>query len=375
MSIKTAVCRSFDRDALVKGIEQPNVKAVIYFFSIEFERFEVHKAFKQAFPQAACIGASMMGGWCVGGAVEKGIVAMSLSSDEVAETFIAMQEGVKRDPALAAEKVIDELKRKIDYRTINPDTHLGLVFFDGLGRGEEVIKRFTFERGFNLNLIGGTAADEFKFVRTLISADGKSSDDGVAVMVLKMKIPFHCGHYVHCLPTDTSFVITNADTVKRIVWEIEGQSAAAYYAKAIGVSGADKLTAAHFAKNPIGIVTGGWRGGEATVYIRSPGAVIDGKGLQFFCYIENGTRIHLLRTGDIIAHARKSLEDARHYLLNVQGALLFNCALRYVEMRELNKVAEFNRVFEGLAFAGFNTFGEEYFTHHNQTLTAVFFGG
>ncbi|MDR1301722.1 MAG: FIST C-terminal domain-containing protein [Treponema sp.] len=369
MSIKVAARRNWDIDGLITGIDQPNIKAVIYFFSVELERFEPRKALKRAFPRAACIGASMIGGWCTTGASEKGVIAMSLSSDEVEETFVVLQEGVKRDPVLAAQKIIDALKRKFSGRNLFPNTYLGLVFFDGLCRGEEIIKRFTLEKDFNLNLIGGAAADELTFTKTLVSTDEHCSDDGVAVMVLKMKIPFYCNHYVHCLPSPTSFVITKADPVKRIVWEIEGQNAAEYYAKAIGVSGADKLTAVHFAKNPVGIVIGD------TVYVRSQNAVIDGKGLQFYCSLEEETKVHILRRGDIIAHTRKSLEDARQYLASIQGALLFNCVLRYVEMKELNKVVEFNRVFEQLAFVGFNTYGEEYFTHHNQSLTAVFFGG
>jgi hypothetical protein len=46
---------------------------VVYLFSVELERFEPHKALKKAFPRAACIGASMIGGWCTTGASEKGI--------------------------------------------------------------------------------------------------------------------------------------------------------------------------------------------------------------------------------------------------------------------------------------------------------------
>ncbi|MDR0786204.1 MAG: FIST C-terminal domain-containing protein [Treponema sp.] len=369
MSIKVAARQSWDIDGLIKEIAQPDVKAVIYFFSIEMERFEPHKAFKRAFPRAACVGASMVGGWCTSGAIEKGVVAMSLSSDEVAETFVTLQEGVKRDPALVAQKMIEELKRKLGYRNIHPNSYLGIVLFDGLCRGEEIVKRFTYEKGFNLNLVGGAAADEVQFVKTLVSADEKCSDDGAVVLVMKMKIPFYCNHYVHYIPTADSFVITKADPSKRIVWEIEGQNAAEYYAKAIGVSGPDKLTPSHFAKRPVGIVIGD------TVYVRSESRVIDGKGLEFFCFIDESTRVHILRRGDIIAHARKTLEDVQRYLPNIQGAMLFNCLFRYLELQELKKIPDFNRVFEKLSFIGFNTYGEEYFTHHNQTLTAVFFGG
>jgi hypothetical protein len=293
---------------------------------------------------------------------------MSLSADEVEETFVALQEGVKQDPGLAATKLIAELKRKLGYRTLYPNHYLGLLFFDGLCLGEEIIKRLTLEKGFNLNIVGGAAADELSFTKTLVSAEDRCSADGVALMVMKMRIPFYCSHYVHYTPTATSFVITKADPARRIVWEIERQDAAAYYAKTTGVS-VDALSAAHFAKNPVGIVIGD------TVYVRSQRAVIDGRGIQFYCAITESTLVNLLKRGDIIAHARTTLVDARQYLPSIQGMLLCNCVLRYVELQDLRKVAEFNRVFEEFPFIGFNTYGEEYVTHHNQTLTAVFFGG
>jgi flagellin-like hook-associated protein FlgL len=109
--------------------------------------------------------------------------------------------------------------------------------------------------------------------------------------------------------------------------------------------------------------------------VRSPNAVIDGKGLQFYCYIEAGTKVFLLRQGDVISNAQNALAEARRFLPGeIRGSLLFNCVLRYLEIKELRKLDEFNRVFSENNFIGFNTYGEELFTHHNQTLTAVFFG-
>ncbi|MDR2094902.1 MAG: hypothetical protein LBP76_05210, partial [Treponema sp.] len=273
MSIKAATSPTCDIEGFIRAINQPNVKAVIYFFSGEYERLEPHKAIKRAFPQAACIGASMIGGWSTAGASEKGIVGISLSSDEVAEAFISLQEGVKRNPVLTVEKVIRDLKQKLGHRTLYPDAYLGIVVFDGLCRGEDVIKRFTLEDDFNLDLVGGAAADELQFKKTLVSADDKCSDDGVAVVVLNMKIPFYCNHYVHYIPTDTSFTVTKAEPFKRIVWEINDQNAADYYAKIIHVSGPEKFSPSLFAKNPVGIVMGD------TVYARALDIVIPGPGL------------------------------------------------------------------------------------------------
>ena len=368
MSIKAASRTSWDIEGILNEIQQPDVKVIVYFFSPDFEKYEPQKALAQAFPTACCIGSSMIGGWSTEQALETGITVMSLSSAEVAEVYSSFQEGVKSSPAKAVQAAIAELKRKTAGRKINPDDYLGLIFFDGLCLGELIMKEFTLEEDLNMPFVGGAAADELTFTKTMVALDNRLSGDGLAVVIMKMNVPFYFNHYVHYLPTNTSFTITKSDTSRRIVWEIEGEPAAQYYAKKIGMDDVSKLDAGVFAKHPLGVKIG------ESVYVRSPNGAVDGKGLQFYCYIEAGTKVTLLKRGDIIANAKSSLADARQYLGEVQGALLFSCVLRYLEFKELRKCDEFNRVYNGCNFIGFNTYGEELFTHHNQTLTAVFFG-
>jgi hypothetical protein len=374
MAIKVASRKTLDIERTViegiaKEIDQADIKVIIYFFSAGLEKGEPQKALKRAFPQATCIGASMIGGWSTQGALETGITVMSLSSSEVAEVITSFQTGAREDPVRTARNAIAELKRGLGNRTVSPDEYLGLIFFDGLCLGEAIMKEFTLEKSLNLSFVGGAAADELSFTRTLVALNERLSGDGLAVMILKMKIPFFFNHYVHYLPTATSFTVTRSETQKRVVWEINGQDAAAYYAKLLGLSGVDKLNAGVYSKNPFGVRIGD------SVYVRSPNAVVDGKGLQFYCYIEAGTKVFLLRQGDIIGNAKNALAEVRNFLPGeIQGSLLFNCVLRYLELKEIRKIDDFNRVFSGTGFIGFNTYGEELFTHHNQTLTAIFFG-
>ena len=368
MAIKVSSRSNGDFQGLISEIDQPNIKSVIYFYSVELEHLQPQAAIKKAFPGAQCIGASMIGGWNTRGAVSKGITAMSLSSDEVDTVFTVLKEGVKKDPRAAAQNAIADLKRNLAGRKVNPDEYLGIIVFDGLCLGEEIIREFTMDKGLAIPIIGGAAADELEFKRTLVSLNEKMSGDGVAVMIMKMKIPFYFNHYVHYLPTNKSFLVTRSEPAKRIVWEIDGQPAAPYYARALNLKGVEEIKHTHFARNPLGVVIG------ETVYTRSPNAVVDGTGLQFYCYIEAGTKVHLLKQGDLLGNSKNSLQDAQAYLPDIQGALLFNCILRYLEMQEFHTVDAFNDIFKPLSFIGFNTFGEELFTHHNQTLTAVFFG-
>jgi len=339
MAIKVKSLHDWDIDKIVNGIGQPNVKVVIYFFSPNFEKYEPHLAIKEAFPGALCVGASMWGGWSSEGAVESGITIMSLSSDEVAKVYYTFQEGVKNDPVLAAYTAIEDLKKKTAGQKINPDEYLGLIFFDGLCLGELIIKEFSMEKDLNMAFIGGAAADAMTFTKTMVSAGDKLSRDGLVAVILKMKIPFFFNHYVHFLPTNKSFTITRVEIMQRIAWEINGMSAAEFYAKQVGVKSVNELTIEVFAKNPLGLLLGD------SIYIRSPNLVINGKGLQFYCYIEAGTRVFLLKQGDIIANARNGLAATEQFLPGIQGCLLFNCVQRYLELIELKKIDEFNDIF------------------------------
>jgi signal transduction histidine kinase/CheY-like chemotaxis protein/HPt (histidine-containing phosphotransfer) domain-containing protein len=368
MSIKVTSSRDWNIGEMVSEIGQPGIKAIIYFFSPSFEHHKPHKAISKAFPGATCIGASMIGGWSSGGALESGITAMSLSSDEVDEVYVSLQEGVKEDPIMAAWAAIADLKRQTAGQSINPDEYLGLIFFDGLCLGELIMKEFCLDQDLNMAFVGGAAADELTFTKTMVSLGNRLSSDGLVAVILKMKIPFFFNHYVHCVPTNISFNITRVEAAKRIAWEINGEPAALVYARQIGVKDVSQLDAAVFSRHPLGLKFGD------SIYVRSPNAVIDGKGLQFYCYIEAGARAYILRQGDIIAHTEKSFADVNQFLPGIQGGLLFNCVLRYLELKELNKINTFNNIFNKCPMIGFNTYGEELFTHHNQTLTAVFFG-
>ena len=368
MAIKVTSLHEWDIEKVVVGVWQPHIKAVIYFFSMSLEKFDVHKALVNAFPGAACVGASMCGGWSSDGAIDNGITIMTLTSDEVDEVFVTFQDGVKGDPVLAANAALYDLKKKTRGHKINPDEYLGLIFFDGLCLGELIMKEFSMEKDLNMAFIGGAAADEMTFTKTIVTYNNVFSKDGLIAVILKMKIPFYFNHYVHYLPTEKSFTINRVEIMQRIAWEINGEPAAQFYARQVGVNDVSELTMEVFAKNPLGLLLGD------SVYIRSPNIIVDGRGIQFYCYIEAGTKVFLLKQGDIIANSRLSIEATTQFLPGIQGCLLFNCVQRHIELIEKNLIDDFNNVFSGYPMIGFNTYGEELFTHHNQTLTAVFFG-
>ncbi|ORC38453.1 hypothetical protein B4O97_01475 [Marispirochaeta aestuarii] len=368
MAVLSAATADFDISHVLDSIYQPDTRIVLYFFSVDYRDRNIQTSVKDRFPEAVCLGASMIGGWGPQGPMERGFTALSLSGQEVDFAVSSFREQVKGDPRKAAQEIVEDISRQLPADDVNPAEYVGIVLVDGLALGELVMKEFSTARKFSFPLVGGAAADELTFTETLVAHDSRISGDAVCVAVMKMKVPFFYDHFVHYLPTDKEFLITQADPEKRVVWEIDHEPAADYYARMLGLSGPEAIEHMHFSRNPLGVVIGD------TVYTRSPNAVIDGKGLQFYCFIEAGTKMRLLRQGDILANARAALQSARDQVSPLGGVILFNCVLRYLEMREDEKLDDFHQVFSSIPYIGFNTYGEELFTHHNQTLTALFIG-
>ncbi len=368
MAVKVAADKNGDIEKIFSEIEQQDIKAIVYFFSVDFSQKELHKQILKRFPKVKCVGASMIGGWSPSGPLEKGITMMSLSSEEIEDVFISFQEGVKENPKKAGQNLFKDIKTQIGSDLITPDKYIGIILVDGLALGEAVLKELTSAKHFTMPIVGGAAADDLEFKNTYVAYNGKQSNNAAALMVLKMKIPFYFNHYVHYVPTQEEFIVTLAEPDKRIIWEINNEPAAKFYANKLGLNSAEDINITHFSKNPLGVVIGG------AVYTRSPNQVVDGKGLHFYCYIEAGTKMNLLKQSNIIKNANEALRDAKNYLGEIKGALLFNCVLRYLEMKEDHKLSDFAKVYSDFPFIGFNTYGEELFTHHNQTLTALFIG-
>ncbi|MHB9295732.1 hypothetical protein PilKf_01480 [Pillotina sp. SPG140] len=370
MAIKTSAraASAANIESVIEEIRQPNVAAVCYFFSPGFEAHAPHKAFKEAFPKASCIGASMNGGYNSTAFIEKGIVALSLSTDDVENSFVAFSEGVKADPVRATESIITDVKRFLGRQKTSPEKYVGIIFFDGLSTGDIVMQRLSVERALNFPIIGGAAADEMNFSRTVVTANTNISSDGIVLLVMKMKIPFYCNQYMHYHPTQHSFIATKTSPHDRIVYELDFQPAQLIYAQAVGVKSVADLNRSVFVKNPCAVVTGD------KIFCRSIIDITPDGGLKFYAWVNTGTKMHILQQGDIIEHTRKSLQSVENYLSAVQGGMFFNCTNRFLELKELNIMDSYVRLFNPYNMIGFNTFGEEFFVHLNQTLTIVFFG-
>jgi hypothetical protein len=160
-----------------------------------------------------------------------------------------------------------------------------------------------------------------------------------------------------------SLTPTRVDAEKREVIEFDGKPASQAYMEAVGADSLDEA-ARHFMSNPVGLMNGD------DPYVRSP-QVFAGQALKFYCAVSPDVDLELLQSTDIVADTGKALADA-NCDGKVIGILNFNCILRTLELKSLDKTVEYGSLFK-VPTAGFSTYGEADIGHINQTATMVAF--
>jgi hypothetical protein len=160
-------------------------------------------------------------------------------------------------------------------------------------------------------------------------------------------------------------VVTAADPDRRVVTEINGESAAQEYSRLIGRS-VGELTAEVFAQHPMMLKVNG------DYYVRSIQKMNADGSFTFFCAIEAGIVLHLGRGLDVL----ETLELALAAQPQPELILGCDCILRRIEFEQRGLEERVGELFVRNRVFGFSTYGEQYGgIHVNQTFTGVSIGG
>jgi hypothetical protein len=379
MGIRVASQERFNIELLKRSLWQEHLKVVVAFFSVDMLKQTPTSpvaSLKQAFPDAVCVGISSYGGYSQDWTGDfKGLWAMSLSASEV-EECIAVKGTHFRDNAMSASiQLAADFQRALGNRTLNRDEWLGLLFVDGVSHGEALTTTLTANPALKLTFAGAAAADNLSFTHTVVCLDKMMSTDGVVLLALKMKIPFHVTHSVHFAGVGASFMVTSADTTQRTISGLDLKPADAVYAASAHIPLPrlkETLPAIDFAFGVVGRLTGG----SKALLLRAPAALEEGNALRLLCGVPEGRRVYLLQaTSDIIDTTARSVESAIANLGHLKGAIHFNCALREEKIRKARLEKDFRKTLAVCPFICCNSFGQIGLgAYHNQTLLSVFFG-
>ena len=343
-------------------------RAIVFFCSAAHDGAAISGALRERFPRAEVIGCTTAGEFTERARGETGVSAMALGGERVASCAARLARfdgGVQPAIQGAADGIGRALG--VDLRTADPSRYVGIVLVEGLRGREEAANHALGMAAPALEFVGGSAGDNLAFKSTRVFCNGEESDDGAALLLMEMAVPFVVAMTCSFEPGDDLFTITRADAPNRVVYEVNGRPVLEAYAEAAGVE-VPKLDTSVFMRRPWGMML------DDEAWIRSPQQALPDGGLKFYCEIEEGMELHVMRGTDLVGETEAALRRAASDVGGqIGGALVFNCILRRLELDAEDAHEPFLRIFSGFPAAGFHTYGESYLGHINQTCTGLVF--
>jgi hypothetical protein len=321
-------------------------------------------------PDIPIYGCTTAGELSLNGWEEDSVVAMGFRSDD----FVVAARPLFDLATFRVDRgrsVCTELQQDFSQRTAScnaADESFGLLFIDGMCQREETIMSAIYASLEDIPIVGGSAGDGLRFERSWIFCGGKAHTDAAVLILVKTRLPvrlFKCDNFE---PTDVKMVVTEADTERRIVKEINAEPASAEYSRTVGISDS-KLDAFSFSAHPVLVRVGG------AYYARSIQRMDEDGSLRFFCAIDEGMVLTVARERDPIEATRERLEEITAELGEVSLFIGFECLLRRLDVEQHQLSREMSELYRRKKVIGFQTYGEQYRSMHvNQTLTGVAIG-
>jgi transposase-like protein len=266
-------------------------------------------------------------------------------------------------------RIAQELSKVTPSFQINAQDTFALIFCDGLSASEGFLMRAWYEsKRFPCLAVGGSAGGKLDFSGTYMH-DGRQVLTGKAMLIFcKVRpgirfSPFKSQNFV---PAGKSWLVAEADPVARTVSSVfaeDGRTVGFLAALASHFRCPESDVGKHLANHTFAVSVDG------EMFIRSVAALGADK-TSFFCDIEFGDCLHLLKQEDFIATTQRDWQQFLAGKGTPLAMLLNDCVLRRVGNTAVLGRAAF---FADTPAAGFSTFGEILGIPINQTLSALVF--
>ena len=351
----------------IGDVGSDSLRLIVFFATVEHDGQRIGDLLRKKYPAAQVIGSSGNGEFSNRGYGTGGVAALALGSDvlsEVATALAVLDKGVQTGIETAAQALSAQLG--VPIRELDPQTHVGLALLEGATLREEKINEELGNVAPFLSFVGGSAGDRLRFEKTWVYAEGVCHSDACALAVIRPLRPFGIVKTCHFTAKPIEVTITKCEPDKRLVHELDGRPAAERYAELVGVK-PEELGFATYLGNPFGLMIDG------EPWLRSI-VRVEGQSLFFSCAILEGMTLNLMQAHDILENATSVYRRASASLdAPPKAAILFNCALRMLEVRIKGIEAEYHKALSVLPHVGLHSNGESYLGHINQTLTGLIF--
>ena len=185
------------------------------------------------------------------------------------------------------------------------------------------------------------------------------------LLLVSTPLPFTLFKTQHFVATDQRMVVTEADSDRRVVIEINGLPAAEEYARILRLD-PHELDPTHFAAHPVVVMIDG------TNYVRAIQKANPDGSLTFFSAVDNGLVLRVARGVDLLQNLEQAFAEVRAEIGPPQLVIGCDCILRKLEIAQSPVKGEISELLDRNNLTGFATYGEQFNgVHVNQTLVGI----
>ncbi len=351
------------------AVAQQDMELVLFFCSSEYDLDVLAEELNRLFSGVQVIGCTTAGEIGPAGYRGHSLSGASFTAESCAAVS-AILEGldefeISRAHSLA-QTLLQELERKVP--EASPNDSFACMLIDGMaGREEPVAHALQYALG-KIQLFGGSAGDDMKLARTYVYFDGRFCSNAAVLVLINTSLPFRIFKTQHFVSSEERVVVTEADSSRRIVREINGLPAAEEYARLVGVE-VDALNSRCFAASPVVVMIDG------TDYVRSIQTANADGSLTFFCAIEEGLVLRVAKGINLLENLEQTFDRIRTEIGVPQFVLACDCILRNLEIAQKGLKDKAGEIFCRNNVVGFSSYGEQFHgVHVNQTLIGVAIG-
>lgn len=368
--IRTAQsCASEPRQAvsdLHAGIAQDDTAVVVFLCSSSYDRASLADEMNRQFPGIQVVGCTTAGEIGPLGYRQQGIVGASFPAatcTAVSGRLDHLQQFEMKRGMHFAQALLGQLESAAP--TAGPDNAFALLLIDGLSQREEPVAHALQNALGDISLFGGSAGDDLRLERAWVFHDGAFHSDSAVLLLISTELPFRIFKTQHFVSESERLVVTSADASRRLVREINCLPAAEEYARIVGMT-ADALDPASFAARPVVVAIDG------TDYVRSIQKANPDGSLTFYCAIEEGLVLRVVRGKDLLGNLQETFATLRSEIGPLQFVFACDCILRNLEVTQAGVKEQVAQIFRDNHAIGFSTYGEQFHgVHVNQTLSGI----
>ena len=372
-TIRTAQsCATDARQAVQEfhaAVVQPEMALVVFFCSSEYDLELLAAEMNRLFAGVQVVGCTTAGEIGPSGYRAHTLSGLSFAAGDCVAVS-GLLENLGQFTIAGGHGFAQALLQRLEHQApqANSKNSFALLLIDGLSvREEQVAHALQYALG-NIGLFGGSAGDDLNFAKTFLFSEGRFYSDSAVLVLINTSLPFTLFKTQHFISTDERLVVTEADTERRIVTEINGLPAAAEYARLVGVE-VHELNPMRFAAAPVVVMIDG------TDYVRSIQKANADGSLTFFCAVEEGVVFRVAHGAGLVKNMEQAFDEVHAKIGQPQLVIACDCVLRNLEVTQGGLKDRVSEIFKSNNAVGFSSYGEQFRgVHVNQTLTGIAIG-